>query len=135
MDTKENKESKELQWLDQWMDQLPSEEVSHDFTMQIVADAYSRKRKRSNRRIMIGVLSVLLIGLSLCLYYLPGLVSVEGLSFSENMSEQLIQWSEGWALGISFEVLLVIEGLLVLLLMERLLRRMRFFRHFDSAKK
>ncbi|MCV9389138.1 hypothetical protein [Reichenbachiella ulvae] len=130
-----NHSDKDIEWLDQFMEELPMEEANQDFTMRIVSNAALLKKRQANQRLIYWVLGFLLLGMSICVFFALGIE----LSFEMDYLPEYKTWwpEEPFAIldGISMEFLLAVEGLLALFLVDKLLTRTHVFRRLGIEKK
>ncbi|PIB36046.1 hypothetical protein BFP72_11895 [Reichenbachiella sp. 5M10] len=105
--------------LDQWMRSLTLPEAGLGFTQEVVAAAMLAKKRQISRRILMGVLLFILMAGTLCVWAVQ---DGSSLQLSPDVLH-LVSWlsfdlSIDWN-GLSFTAFLILEGVLFLLMIEK----------------
>ncbi|UXP32645.1 hypothetical protein N6H18_01510 [Reichenbachiella agarivorans] len=121
--------------MDQWMKQLPIETVTDDFTNRVVSAAVLRKKRKTNLRILIVMLILLVFTMGLCVFMLGGTAVDNPTSYLDMTRNWVKPYFSGLVGIVSVEIFLMIEGVLFLLVLEKVVSRLILSRQMDLMKK
>ncbi|MEO9965133.1 MAG: hypothetical protein ABJF11_05070 [Reichenbachiella sp.] len=120
---------KDIEDLDQWMKSLPLKEVGTNFTSTVIASALLAQKRHANFKILIWMMGIFGL-LILSSYFLMGSggeameftyldqVRIESLQFLEMLADPKLR-----------QLFLIIEGIICLVVIEKLVSSFRILRH------
>ncbi|MEO9805638.1 MAG: hypothetical protein ABJF04_20425 [Reichenbachiella sp.] len=120
---------KDIQDLDQWMKSLPLKKVGTNFTSTVIASALLAKKRHANFKILVWMMAFFGI-LIITSYFLMGSgePSFE-FTYLDNVREQSFKVLDIIADPKLRQLFLIIEGIICLVVIEKLVSSFRILRH------
>lgn len=120
---------KDIQDLDEWMKSLPLKEVGTNFTSTVIASALLAKKRHANFKILLWMMGF--FGVLITVSFLLMGNAESGLEFSylDKVRTQSVQILELIADPKLRQLFLIIEGIICLVVIEKLVSSFRILRH------
>lgn len=122
-------ELKDIQDLDEWMKSLPLKEVGTNFTSTVIASALLAKKRNANFKLLVWlmVFFAALIGAS---YLFIGTSGVElEITYLDQVKTQSLELLDILSDSRLRQLFLVVEGIICLVVIEKLVSSFRILRH------
>jgi len=122
-------ELKDIQDLDEWMKSLPLKEVGTNFTSTVIASALLAKKRHANFKLLVWLM-VFFAGLIAASYFLIGSSGAElEITYLDQMKTQSLEMLDFMADPRLRQLFLVVEGIICLVIIEKLVSSFRILRH------
>lgn len=125
-------ELKEVQDLDLWMKSLPLKEVGKNFTSTVIASAMLARKRHANFRILLWLMAFFAVLIAASFFMMgSGEPSMEP-AFVDNLRNQSLEVLEMIADPRLRQLFLIIEGIICLVIIEKLVSSFRIIKHSAS---
>ncbi|MDW3212077.1 MAG: hypothetical protein ABJO02_02320 [Reichenbachiella sp.] len=122
-------ELKDIQDLDEWMKSLPLKEVGTNFTSTVIASALLAKKRHANFKLLVWLM-VFFAGLIAASYFLIGSSGAElEITYLDQVKTQSLEMLDFMADPRLRQLFLVVEGIICLVIIEKLVSSFRILRH------
>ncbi len=122
-------ELKDIQDLDEWMKSLPLKEVGTNFTSTVIASALLAKKRHANFKLLVWLM-VFFAGLIAASYFLIGSSGAElEITYLDQVKTQSLEMLDFMADPRLRQLFLVVEGIICLVVIEKLVSSFRILRH------
>ena len=123
------KELKDIEDLDAWMKSLPLKEVGTNFTSTVIASAMLARKRNANFKILVWMMAFFAV-LIAASYFLLGNSSTElEINYLDQLRNQSFQILDFLGDPRLRQLFLVVEGIICLVVIEKLVSSFRILRH------
>lgn len=123
------KELKDIQDLDEWMKSLPLKEVGTNFTSTVIASAMLAKKRSANFKLLVWMMVFFAVLITVSYFLMgSGEPGVE-LTYLDQVRTQSVQLLDFIADPRLRQLFLVVEGIICLVIIEKLASSFRILRH------
>lgn len=123
---------KDIQDLDQWMKSLPLKEVGKNFTSTVIASAMLAKKRHTNFKILVWMMMFFAVLIAASYFLMGSGGSGVEPAFVDNLRNRSMEVLEMIADPRLRQLFLIIEGIICLVIVEKLVSSFRIIKHSVS---